>query len=89
MEEVKHHFVDALMAYVRAALQESGEAADYSRMAVRIVDARNLLFCSAGACATDETEDVFALRDLCCIDEDTLEFVPDRGRIESVARNYF
>lgn len=89
MEEFKHNFVDALMAYVRAALQDSGESADYCRMAVRVVDARNLLFCSAGACATDEIEDVYALRDLCCIDEDTLEFVPDRGRIESVARNYF
>lgn len=89
MEEIKHNFVDALEAYVRAALQDSGEPADYCRMAVRVVDARNLLFCSAGAQATDETEDVYALRDLCCIDEDTLEFVPDRGRIESVARNYF
>lgn len=89
MEEIKHNFVDALMAYVRVALQDSGESADYCRMAVRVVDARNLLFCSAGACTTDETEDVYALRDLCCIDEDTLEFVPDRGRIESVARNYF
>lgn len=89
MKEVRNNFVEALMAYVHAALRDSGEAADYCRMAVRIVDARNLLFCSAGACSTDETEDIFALRDLCCIDEETMEFVPDRGRIESVARNYF
>lgn len=85
----KREFIDALLAYVAAALAAADGADDYCREAVRIVDARNCLFRPAGRRTTDEADDVFALRDLCRLDEDTLELVPDEGRVASIARNFF
>ncbi len=82
-------FISALDGYVRAALATMGEPADYCTEAVRIVDARNHLFCMAGKKATDEAENIYALRELCRIDEDTMEMVPDHGRMAAIARNYF
>lgn len=89
MNDEQRDFVAALLAYVRAALASADEAADYCREAVRIVDARNHLFCPAGRRATDESENVYALRDLCRLDEDTLEMMPDEGRVASISRNFF
>lgn len=85
----KQEFIGALLAYVAAALAAVGGADDYCREAVRIVDAHNCLFRPAGRRATDEADDVYALRDLCRLDEDTLELVPDEGRVASIARNFF
>lgn len=81
-------FVRALAAYVRAEIAACGDGADYCTEAVRIVDARNHLFRPAGRRATDESEDVYALRDLCRVSEDTMEYEVDAGRLRSVARNY-
>lgn len=82
-------FVDALEAYVRAELTASGEPADYNVDALEVVDARNHLFRPAGRRATDEAENIYALRDLCRVDEESMTFVPDRGRMAAIARNYF
>lgn len=87
MDETRD-FVTALSAYVRAALEDCGRQADYCNRAVQVVDARNHLFRDAGTRPTDEADDVYALRDLCRVDEDTLEFLPDEGRMRSVARNF-
>lgn len=82
-------FVDALERYVLDALRQSGQSADYNVEALCVVDARNHLFRPAGKRPTDEATDVYALRDLCHVDEDTLDVVPDRARLAAVARNYF
>ena len=82
-------FVDALERYVLDALRQSGQPADYNVDALEVVDARNHLFRPAGKRPTDEATDVYALRDLCHVDEDTLDVVPDRTRLAAVARNYF
>ena len=74
-------FIDALENFVRAELAEVET--------IRVVDARNHLFCQAGKRMTDEGEDIFALRDLCYVDEETMEMRPDRGRMAAVARNFF
>lgn len=87
-EDVKD-FVTALGNYVRDAISHSGEPADYNVEAVHIVDARNHIFRPAGRRPTDEAEDIYALRDLCHLDTDIMELVPDRGRLRTVARNYF
>lgn len=89
METDKADFVDALLAFVKEELQRSGEPADYNVEALRVVDARNHIFRPAGKLPTDEADDIYALRDLCRVDEETMEMVPDRGRIAAVARNYF
>ncbi|MBR1838789.1 MAG: hypothetical protein IJ786_04450 [Bacteroidaceae bacterium] len=81
-------FVHALSDYVRMALP-AGADADYCKEAVQILDARNGLFRSVGVHATDEEHDIYTLRSLCRLDEETFDFVPDEGRIRSVARNYF
>ena len=88
MQPEIENFVAALSAYVRATLPP-GEDADYCHEAVQIVDARNALFCKASISATDEEHDIYTLRSLCRLDEDTFEFVPDEGRIRSLARTYF
>lgn len=81
-------FVAALLRYVDASLRASGEAVDYCQEAVQVVDARNHLFCSAGVHATDEEHGIYALRDLCALDEDTMELRPDRARCAAVARDF-
>ncbi len=88
MQPDSENFVAALTAYVRAALPP-GTDADYCHEAVQIVDARNGLFRNVGVHPTDEEHDIYSLRSLCRLDEDTFDFVPDEGRIRSIARTYF
>lgn len=82
-------FIDALAAYVAAQLVASPGAADYDVGRVHVADARNHLFRPGGPGGTDEADDLYALRELCRVDDGTMELVPDRGRLERVARNYF
>ena len=82
-------FIDALAAYVAERLAGGDVAPDYNVERVLIVDARNHLFRPAGKGGTDEADELYALRELCRVDEDTMDLVPDRGRLERVARNYF
>lgn len=89
MTTEKADFIYDLEQYVRDFLARSGEPADYCHEALHVTDARNRIFRSAGKRRTDESEDIYALQDLCRLDEDTLEYRPDRGRIASVAGNYF
>lgn len=88
MDEVKD-FVDALEAYVRAALEAGGGMADYNVEAVHVVDARNHLFRIVHGLYPDEAGAVYPLRGLCRLDEDSLELVPDRQRMAAVARDFF
>lgn len=81
-------FVDALIAYAEAALRTSGELPDYCQEAVRIIDARNHLFTSAGIHRTDEEHGIYALRDLCALNEDTMELQPDRLKCAAVGRDF-
>lgn len=88
MQPEIENFVTTLSAFVRAALPQ-GEDADYCHEAVQIVDARNAIFRKVGIHATDEEHDIYTLRSLCRLDEETFDFVPDEGRIRSLARTYF
>lgn len=81
-------FVDALLAYTESAIRATGEMPDYCQEAVRIMDARNHLFTSAGIHRTDEEHGIYALRDLCALDEDTMELVPDRQKCAAVGRDF-
>lgn len=87
-EEVKD-FIDALERYVRTEIEASGMPADYNSEALCVADARNHLFHKAGKRTTDESENIYALRDLCRVDEETMNIVPDRARMAAVARNFF
>lgn len=89
VKEYVKEFVDALEQFVRSELLSGGESADYNSDSVQIVDARNALFRNVGKMGTDEEHDIYAIRSLCRIDEVTMDIVPDRGRLESLARNYF
>lgn len=82
-------FVNALDSFVRAELRLSMQPADYNNEAVQIVDARNHLFRNVGVRATDEEKDVYAIRELCHVDEDTLDLVPNRMKLQAIARSYF
>ena len=83
------YFIEALERFVVAEIRASGEPADYNHDAVEILDARNHLFRTRENCATDEEHNIYALREFFCIDNDTLDFIPDRGRMRSVARNWY
>lgn len=89
MTDEIQEFIDALDRFVRAALAASGEPADYNNEALEVVDARNHLFRLVGTRVTDEAENIYALRDLCRVDEETMDFLPDRQRMERIARNFF
>ena len=79
-------FAEALCRYVREELRE--QDGEYVKGAVRIVDARNHLFQTLPQQMTDEAADIYALADLCHVNDDLLT-VPDMNRALSVARNYF
>ncbi len=82
-------FVEALSRYITEALRTGQETADYTTEALKVIDARNHLFVSAGCRSTDEEESVYALRDLCRLDEATLQLVPDTEKLIRLARTYF
>ena len=37
---------------------------------------------------TDEEQGIYALRDLCVLDDESMSLVPDAGRCRSVARDF-
>ena len=80
----QEEFVQALLDYVGAALRNSA----VDQEAVHIVDARNHLFRSVGSHRTDEEQGIYALRDLCVLDDERMCLVPDAGRCRSVARDF-
>lgn len=79
-------FADALCRFVGQEIVDQDGA--YIEGAVRVIDARNHLFMSLSHQSTDEASDIYALADLCRLDDD-MNAVPDRYRAMAVARNYF
>lgn len=82
-------FVDAIMNFLNETIKGSDIALEYSYVAVKVIDARNHLFQIVEQSTTDEAANVYALRDLCRMEEGTLEMIVDEGRLKSIARNYF
>lgn len=82
-------FIDALESFINAELRASMEPADYNNEAIEIIDARNHLFSNVGRMSTDESLNIYAIRDLCHVDEDTLETVPNRMKLKAIARIFF
>ena len=89
MIDQKTDFVNALESFVKAELRLSMEPADYNNEAIEIIDARNHLFRNVGRQFTDEELGIYAIRDLCQVDEDTMETIPNRMKFLSIARTYF
>lgn len=79
-------FAEALCHYVAQELR--GQDGEYVKGAVQVVDARNHCFRTLPHQITDEAADVYALTDLCMVDEE-MHTVPDLNRALGVARNYF
>lgn len=79
-------FIEALVAFIYEELRHSDEEADYNREAIQIVDVRNHLFRNVGPHLTDEETGIYAIRELCRLDDDTFNTVPDRERIAAIAR---
>lgn len=86
MLDARQDFIDALEAFVRSELRTSAIPADYHQDSIQVIDARNHLFRNAGARGTDEEAAIYALRDLCRVDEDTMELVPNRQRFAAIAK---
>lgn len=86
MTNEKKDFIDALESYTLSELRRTATPAEYNNESVEIVDARNHLFRNAGRAGTDEEHGVYALRDLCRVDEDTMEMVPNRQRFAAIAK---
>ncbi len=79
-------FARALCAYVQHELEE--QDGEYARGAVKVVDARNHLFRTLPQQPTDESEDIFALADLCHVDDD-MRTVANYNKALSIAKNFF
>lgn len=86
MVNEQEDFIDALESFINAELLRNAESAEYNSEAVAVIDARNHLFRLVGRRGTDEEAGIYAIRELCRIDEDTLETRLDRGRLAAVAR---
>ena len=71
MEKEAQEFVEALCRFVEQELQRDPDPI-YSQKAVKIADARNHLFRIVEPARTDEAEDLYALADLCRLDEETM-----------------
>ena len=85
-EEQIEEFALALCRHVERELdRQDGE---YARGAVRVTDARNLFFQTLPHQVTDEGADIYALADLCYIDEN-MNTVADLHKARAVAKNYF
>lgn len=89
MIDEKQDFADALEGFVKAEIAQNGHSGDYISGAVEIIDARNHLFRKVEGQVTDEERGLYALRELCRVDEDTLSTVPDRMKFFAIARAYF
>ena len=85
-QEQAAEFARALCRYVAHELRD--QDGEYVRGAVKVADARNHLFMPQPHQGTDESTDIYALADLCHVDED-MQTVPDMNRALGVARNYF
>ena len=79
-------FVNELARYVANELYSKDET--YSTEAIHIIDARNHLCETLSSSITDESEDIYALSDL-CMTTDEMDIVPDRRRLYHIARNYW
>lgn len=82
-------FVAALHEYIRHRLRDTESAPEYIQEALRIVDARNMIFQNIGNQSTSEVDRIYALRDLLRVDTDTLETVVNTRKLESIAREIF
>lgn len=80
-------FVNELCAFVEDEIHRRGDMT-YCRDVVKIIDARNCYFCCEGCGDTDESEDRYALKDLCRLTDD-IRYVPDKLRIRHIALNYW
>ncbi len=89
MSEDAKDFMRALESHVRDILAAGTVPAEYNNEAIEIVDARNHYFRNAGMRPTDESANIYALRDLCRIGADPLSCDPDLGRIAAITRNFF
>ena len=83
---MEEEFAEALCHFVRRAL--NGQDGVYIQGAARILDARNHLFALLPHQATDEGADIYALADLCHLNDD-METEPDIYRALAIARHYF
>lgn len=89
MFDEKNDFEIALKRYIIEELRTASEPAEYNKDAIEIVDARNHLFRNVGHAQTDEENNVYAISDLCCVDEETFHIVPNSMKLKAIARNYW
>lgn len=87
MQEEVNDFIDALCRFVSEELRRTPDPV-YCQESVKIIDARNHIFQKTDGAVTEESEDTYAIRDLCHTDED-MQVGPDRQRMQRIARNYW
>lgn len=87
MEEEKKDFINALTSIVKYAISEEVDVI-YSNRCVQIIDARNHIIRWVDETVTDESRDIYSLRDLSCLDDD-LNTVPNMMRIIRIAETYW
>ena len=81
-------FINALASHVADAISRIGDI-EYCQEAIKITDARNHIFQDLSNASSDEEHSVFALRDLCRLDEETMSWHVDINRLRTIARDFF
>lgn len=87
MEEEKLDFINALATLVKHAISEEIDVI-YSNRSIQIIDARNHIIKWIDETVTDESRDIYTLRDLSCLDDD-LRTVPNMMKIIRIADTYW
>lgn len=80
--------INALASHVADAINRIGDI-EYCQEAIKITDARNHIFQDLSNTSSDEEHSVFALRDLCRLDEETMQWQVDKNRLRAVAKDFF
>lgn len=83
-----HHFAQALCAHLRTALETHGQSADYTQLAVKIIDAHNYWFQTLPSQLTDEENNIYAFRELCTLDEESFTLLPNLQRCLALGRDW-
>jgi hypothetical protein len=90
-DPVKHQEIEDFVNSITKLIENeinTGEDMTYSQKAIYIADARNHLFRIIDCAATDESENIFAIKELCFID-DEMNMMPDVQHIRLIARKFW
>lgn len=87
MNEDSIRLSEALISFVENEIREQYDVI-YSTDCLQIVDARNCIILKLHNMQTDESNDIYAVSDLCYIDED-MRTLPNKEKIIRIVESFW